>query len=200
MNVWVNESIIKSALADQQRSEISPSSVLSGNGSKSYQHFTLSQSKSNLSTKSSFESNYASSRKATWVWVQSVVVSGSAHGLFGSSASSSRSRSNKTTTSSSSYIRPSSQQPLQTGDDLLTIRITDPDSEHVNEIIAISRRHFSAMGKGRGILPANNAENDPNLLPSDLTTLTTLNEPGKQKLTNYQWFESCICAYDMDFY
>lgn len=128
------------------------------------------------------------------------MVSGSAHGLFGSSTSSSRSRSNKTTTSSSSYIRPSSQQPLQTGDDLLTIRITDPDSEHVNEIIAISRRHFSAMGKGRGILPANNAENDPRELPSDLTTLTTLNEPGKQKLTNYQWFESCICAYDMDFY
>ena len=84
MNLWVNEAIINSAIAEQEQSE----------GNKG----TLTHSNSNLSAKSSFDINVASSRKVTWVWVECEVVSGSAHGLFGHS-SSSRSRGNNNTSS-----------------------------------------------------------------------------------------------------
>ena len=191
MNVWVNETIIKSALADQQQqgqcssSEGSGSGGVIGNGPAHQQSFIRSES--NLSSKSSFE--FASSRKATWIWVESVVVSGSAQGLFGNIASSSsriiRGSSNSSSSTQHNISRgngsnnySNSRSTPQSTDEILTIRITDTDSEHVNKVIAISRHHLTSVGNGRGILPANQNNDNKTDLPSDLTQLTHLHEPA----------------------
>jgi len=170
MNLWINEAIINSSIAEQEQSE----------GNKG----TLTHSNSNLSAKSSFDINVASSRKATWVWVECVVVSGSAHGLFGHS-SSSRSRGNSNTTTATAPLyktrggNSNSRSIPQAEEEILTIRITDQENEHVNQVISISRRHLLAVGNGRGVvLPANKTPQDDTELPSDLTQLTHLHEPA----------------------
>ena len=156
--MWVNDAIIKSALAD------------CGDGGSAH-------SESNLSSKSSFDNNagLSSSRKAKWVWIESVVVSGSVQGLS------------------------SSTRPVPTGrladDEVLTIRVTDPQSEHNGRVFEIAKRHLGVVG-GRGVLPANTSKSDSDL-PSDLTQLTHLHEPAvvdclhrRYKLSGWKMYTS----------
>ena len=159
MNAWINESIIKAALAEQD----------GGVGGRA-----VPRSESNISTKSSFEGG-GSSRKANWTWVESVIVSGSAQGLF---APSPRSRSEN---NGPSYTR-RAPAPQDDNGDALTIRVIDSESEHEGMVIEIARRHISnvvASGgrQSSGILPANSVNADTDI-PSDLTQLTHLHEPA----------------------
>ncbi|KAL7540542.1 hypothetical protein ACHAXR_010192 [Thalassiosira sp. AJA248-18] len=185
MNVWVNDAIIKSALAEGEER--------GGGGSAA-----VARSESNLSTKSLSFDGGLSSRTATWVWVESVILSGSAQGLFAQSP-----RSRTTTTNSTSSSSPRGQTD-NNNDDVLTIRVTDAESEHEGKVIEISRRHIvtttATAGGSRSssgsILPANTTNSDIDL-PSDLTQLTHLHEPAvvdclhrRYKLSGWKMYTS----------
>mmetsp|Transcript_17909 Transcript_17909/g.38715 ORF Transcript_17909/g.38715 Transcript_17909/m.38715 type:complete len:1701 (+) Transcript_17909:29-5131(+) len=193
MNVWVNDAIIKSALAEQCKGGNSSSSDHPAAVTHQHQQ-SCARSESNISSKSSFEGGLSSSRNATWIWVESVVVSGSAQGLFSNSP-----RSSTHTPRGGHAGGPKSPQSAN-NDDILTIRVTDPDSEHVDKIIEIARRHLNNIAGGgrRGVLPANALkESDDSELPSDLTQLTHLHEPAvvdclhrRYKLSGWKMYTS----------
>lgn len=162
MKVWVNDVIIKSALADCE-----------GAGRKrgfGQQSFARSES-GGPSGPSSLDVGL-SSRRVTWAWVESVVVSGSAQGLFAQSPSGG---------GATYFARPppaggGARGAGRADDEIqLAVRVTDPSSEFNGRVVRIARRNLHAAG-GRGVLPANAGDADP--LPADLTQLTHLHEPA----------------------
>ncbi|KAL9181541.1 hypothetical protein ACHAXT_010346 [Thalassiosira profunda] len=152
MNVWVHDAIIRCALSEEGQQQ------------------SVGRSESNLSTKSSFDGP-ASSRKATWTWVESMVVAGSAQSLFRAPVGGAR------TINGQGGKRPSPRGGPQDDKEVLTIKVADADSEHDGKTVDISRRHLAAAPDGRGVLPCN-PNVDDNELPEDLTQLTHLHEPA----------------------
>ena len=167
MKIWVHGSVIQAALAESEVVQADAQSVISRSDS----------------TSSSSSDGFSSKRNSAWLWVKSVVVSGSASSIV---ANSPRTPAKSTSARFGSVDRQKSFTPgggassrsitAGNSDTILTIRVIDPDSLHEDKIVEISARHLKNAG-GRGVLPANSF-NDQGSLPSDLTQLTHLHEPA----------------------
>ena len=157
MKLWVHASILKSALlasaADKKNDDTTKRSFIKLDSNCSSTRSSFSTTTDSLST-----------RKEQWVWVLSEVISGSTQDLFATSVHT-------------DLTSPSKRNNTNAADATLTVRVVDPESDYVDQVIEIAREHINMVDGGRGVLPANTlAENQP--LPSDLTQLTHLHEPA----------------------